>query len=142
MKDFEQQGLVDDTANLEGARVYVLTGTQDRRVVPRVNRRTVEFYEKLGANVEAKFDLYAGHLMPTYDYGIPCYDSDSPFIGDCSFSGAEESLKHLHPGRVSTSIGRSKPTNIFPIRQRTDETVMGPAAYAYIPDGCQSRDAN
>lgn len=141
LADKEQEGLVDDIANLEGARVYVFSGTMDFLVNPKGNKQTIDFYEKYGAITDSKFDLAAGHTMPTTDYGAICLAAMPPYIGKCSFNGAQVSMTHLHPDTISNEIGEAKATNLYKISQQTGATVMGPDAYAYIPEACQSADA-
>lgn len=48
-------GLIDDSANLKGAPVYMFTGTQDTVVNPTKQNVLHEFYEHFGANVIREF---------------------------------------------------------------------------------------
>lgn len=141
LKTNQEKGLADDSENIKDSNVYIFSGTSDYLVNPLVNKQTAEFYEKLGANIDANFEFAAAHTMPTNDFGGICTVTMPPYIGKCSFNGAQASLQHLHPEKVSDEIGEANAANIYKIAQNTADTVMGPDAYAYIPEACQSSDA-
>ncbi|CAI2373946.1 unnamed protein product [Moneuplotes crassus] len=136
------KGKVDDPSNLSGSKVFVFSGTADSTVNPNVNHATVDFYNGYNADIKEKFDLNAGHTMPTVDKGISCGSTQSPYIGKCDYNGAFEALKHLHPDQVTNEPGSYNPSNLFKVTQSgASGAIMGSQAYLYVPEKCQSAEA-
>lgn len=137
------KGKVDDPSNIAGSRVFVFSGTSDSTVNPKVNQETVNLYKEFNAEVESKFDLAAGHTMPTVDNGNTCTSTASPYIGKCNYDGAFEALKHLHPEVVTSEPGTYNSKNLFQISQPgASKATMGSKAYVYAPEQCQAEDAD
>lgn len=136
------KGKVDDTSNIAGSKVFVFSGTSDSTVSPKVNKETVNFYNAFNADVVDKFDLAAGHTMPTVDNGNACTSTASPYIGKCGYNGALEALKHLHGDKVTNEPGTYNSNNLFEVTQSGGSSAtMGSKAYLYVPQQCQSADA-
>ncbi|CAI2373968.1 unnamed protein product [Moneuplotes crassus] len=143
IKSKASKGKIDDPSNLDGSKVFVFSGTKDSTVNPKVNKATVDFYNDYNADVSSNFDLAAGHTMPTVSNGITCTSTQSPYIGKCSYDGAFEALKHLHPDKVTNEPGSYNSNNLFKITQSgASGAVMGSKAYLYVPEQCQSADAD
>lgn len=141
ISSYESSGAIDSTSNLNGSKVFVFAGTSDYTVNPKVDKAAEELYSKYGVDLVDKFDLVAGHTMPTTKYGNICSVTQSPFIGKCDYNGALESLKHLHGDHITEKSMEVKSSNLFKIKQNTSGTVMGSEAYVYAPEACQSEGA-
>lgn len=90
---------IDHLKNLLDAKVYILQGSNDSIIDPRIADITVETYQHLGvsdANIVFENKLPAGHAFPTVDFGNSCETpSESPFISACKRDVAGEILNHL-----------------------------------------------
>ncbi len=93
-------GKIDPVKNVKNSKVYVLAGTLDEVVDPRIGDVTVAFYKRLGVSdrriiLENKLEI--GHAFPTENYGNDCHSPRrSPFISNCKRDGAGEILNHLY----------------------------------------------
>ncbi len=93
-------GKIDPVQNLKNSRVFVLAGTYDEVVDPRIADVTVDFYRHLGVperNILLENKLAIGHAFPTQGFGNACNTPRmSPFISNCNRDGAGEILSHLY----------------------------------------------
>lgn len=98
---------IDPVRNLANSRVYVLAGTRDEVVDPRIGEVTVEFYKRMGlSDRQILFEnkLAIGHAFPTENYGNNCSTpKKSPFISNCNRDGAGEILNHLY-GKLKPKV--------------------------------------
>ncbi|MCM2351000.1 MAG: PHB depolymerase family esterase [Bacteriovoracaceae bacterium] len=136
---------IDQLKNLLGAKIYVLQGSNDPVVDPRIANITVESYQRLGVsqtNIIFENKLPSGHAYPTMDFGNSCETaSETPFISACKRDVAGEILNHL--------IGNLRPKK-SPRRDRLfsfNQTVffnpfdsyrlsMHDAGLVYVPQDC------
>ncbi len=143
---FHQEGLVDDPRLLATSRVYVLSGTRDEIVSPKVGEVLAESYRAWGTQLLFENKLAVGHAFPTLDFGNPCgTGAQTPYISKCNRDVAGEILNHL--------LGELKPrtsfdrTHFFTFSQlpsngekRSELLSMAETGYAYIPAGCNDPD--
>jgi len=55
-------------------------------------------YKDFGAKVTTRYNIPSAHAFITEDYGSSCATLGSPFINNCKFNAAYESLNVLIPG--------------------------------------------
>ncbi|GAB6025769.1 hypothetical protein CHUAL_011751 [Chamberlinius hualienensis] len=144
-KSNAEKKLIDPTSNIEGSRVYILSGKLDTIVLPVTGLQLKYYYDHFGANVATAFHLFAEHGFPTSSYGNLCGILFPNFLNRCYYSAAFESLNHIYGG------GLKKPSGSITLKGDLiafdqDEFVNGNAAdscfdntaYAYIPFGCKT----
>lgn len=136
---------IDPIENLKDSRVYVLAGTLDEVVDPRIGDVTVEFYKQLGVpdrNILLENKLAIGHAFPTESYGNPCQTPrQSPFISNCHRDGAGEIFTHLY-GKLKPKT-QAKSERLFSFKQSTyfkwptsNFLSLHLNGLVYIPSGC------
>jgi hypothetical protein len=90
--------LVDPITSLSNDRAYLVSGTNDKFVHPRVVQQTEAFYRNFIHNdykVITNYSIPAGHGWITDNYGGPCWSTNTPFIVNCGFDLAGDMLQHL-----------------------------------------------
>jgi hypothetical protein len=93
-----RSGLIDPTANLKRARVWLFTGKRDQTVDAAVVQALEHYYAKYvpAGAIAYVNDVDAGHAMVTTDYGGSCAATAAPFINDCHFDAAGKLLEHIY----------------------------------------------
>lgn len=136
-------GVLPNTSNFANDRVFIFSGKNDDVVKPKVSDELVELYQYLGVN-ELKYvnTLPAGHTYPTMNKGEACKNSKSPYIGNCQYDGAFNSLRWLYPDRRVYKLSlKGKLAKISQLKYKRDfyflEPMMQDDAYLYIPRRCQ-----
>ncbi len=135
-------GILPTPSNLSDDRVFIFSGKEDSVVSPYVSNELNDLYGRLGVNdVKYVNDISAGHTYPTQKNGVDCESSVSPYIGNCSYSGAIESMKWLYPDKKAhrlTRKGKFKKISQDDYRRSFYllNPMMGELAYLYIPARC------
>ena len=142
MKAYASSGKIDSTDNLNNARSYIFAGTSDTTVNPKVDKIAEDLYQDYNVETKHVYDLAAGHTMPTKNYGNTCTLTQSPYIGNCDYDGAFESLNFLFSDKLTENVSEAKKSNIFSVAQKTSGTVMGSEAFIYVPEACQNEDSD
>lgn len=136
-------GTIAPLAGLDGDRVYLFSGTNDRTVEPPSVAAAGTFYREAGiaaADIFMLDDIPAGHAFLAPGGPIPCAETGPPFINDCGVDQAGDLLEWLHgdldpsvdpvPGSLvafSQAAFLSDPAN-----ESLDDT-----GFAYIPQACR-----
>ena len=140
---------IDDPSNTKGDKIWLFSGTQDKKVKPGVIAKTFSYYSALGAldsDIELKDDIPAAHAMVTDSYGNDCNYFGSPYLNNCNFDAAGAMLKHFYNDKLKPRVKANKKF-IVPFLQtnyRDDEGLnlstigMADVGYAYIPTKCQN----
>ena len=142
IEDYFLNGQIDSPTNLNNSKAFIFSGTEDQVVNPKVVRYTENLYEDYFVETKHVYDFSAGHTMPTKNYGVNCTQTQSPFIGNCDYNGAFESLNFLFSDKLTESGTEAKKSNIFSVAQKTSGTVMGSEAFIYVPEACQNEDSD
>ncbi len=139
-----RSGLIDPTANLKRARVWLFTGKRDQTVDATVVQALERYYAKYvpPAAIAYVSDVDAGHAMVTTDYGGSCAATAAPFINDCHFDAAGKLLEHIYGQLQPAAVQETGQLLVF------DQTEFaGPApyaasladtGYAYVPRTCKT----
>ena len=102
VEQFEKDGVIDSTENLEGAPVYIFHGKKDSTVRQKVGLEGETMYEKYGADLKTELTLDAEHTLPTDNHDLHgCSVKGEPWISDCDYQGAYEALTHLSDKAVN-----------------------------------------
>jgi poly(3-hydroxybutyrate) depolymerase len=151
IRTWSGNGYIDQTRNLSGSKVYLLSGTIDSKVRQPVmdDLRTMYAQFLPAANIVYKNDLAVEHGVPTDFFGDPngCGVKASPYIYNCNFDAAGNILKWIY-GPLRTK--RTGPlSGIF---LNFDQAVfwgnfnpsahgMAESGFAYVPAGCAAAQA-
>jgi poly(3-hydroxybutyrate) depolymerase len=137
-------GLIDATANLKRAKVWLLTGKRDETVQASVVQALQAYYgEYVPASAIALVsNVEAGHAMVTDDYGGRCAATASPFINDCHFDAAGKLLEHIY-GKLNPAVTKDSGRVVafdqaeFVAGSPYDVS-LADIGYAYVPKSCES----
>lgn len=134
-------GTVDPVANMKDDRVYLFSGSGDTVVDPKVMHSLQTYYNYFvePSAIVADFNVNAEHCFPTDGtYGEACATLSSPYIGKCSFDGAESGLKTLY-GQDLTK-GTAVSANLMKFSQTPyitgKSTSLDDYGYIYVPTAC------
>ena len=140
----EREGSIDNLDNLKNSKVYLLSGTADRTVLPIMMQRLRDLYQAWGlkaANMTVVDRLPVGHAFPTVDFGNDCaIASSSPYISSCGRDVAGEILTAL----VGPLKAKEKATEdrIFKFNQAFGVNPTGISlartGFAYVPKDCEN----
>ena len=120
----EREGRIDSLKNLATSRVFLVSGTADRTVLPVMSQRLRESYKAWGVtdkHLTVIDRLPVGHAFPTMDYGNPCEDpSNPPYISNCGRDIAGEMLTALISGVKDRTEPNEERIFEFPQAQGVD----------------------
>jgi hypothetical protein len=136
-------GTIDHVDNLKHHKTYLFSGTKDSVIDSSVMVALFDFYSAFIplTNIDTNFDVPAEHCLPTVDYGEPCEELSSPYLGKCGFDGAGDGLKAVMGDYLDLKRTIALDENII----RFDQTkffidpLSGIAdfGYVYMPTACQ-----
>jgi poly(3-hydroxybutyrate) depolymerase len=138
VRQFEEGGVIDDSANLRDDRVWIFHGASDVTVHPSVSDAASEFYRRFmpPGQIVLVNDIDAVHGMPTVSTGHPCDTFASPFLNACNYDAAGELLAHLYGslnGPAQTSA------ELLPVTQAPyEEAGLTDRAWLYAPADCRN----
>jgi poly(3-hydroxybutyrate) depolymerase len=134
---------IDPLANLTRQRVFLLSGKEDKKVIPEVVDAAARFYEAFDPPPRIKRARRDGlaHTFPTesFRHGNDCNVSASPFVSDCNYDGAKEVLSHLYGLLHPHSVDPAKSVIAFdqkPFFPHGTRTGMADEGYIYVPASC------
>jgi len=139
---------VDDPSSIEKDRIYIFAGVLDVVVNQSVGYQLKRLYHLLGlknSSIKMIDDMNAGHTYPTLNYGNPCVTAgESPFISNCKYDGALESLTYLYPkNKIRTNVAKGELITIEQKKyfKKKTQPLMQKEAYLYIPKYCKDGSA-
>jgi len=139
-EQYARDGSVDPLRHLAKARVWLLSGIQDRTVVPAVVAALARQYALFGTKPALVRDRPAGHAMVTENAGAACSATEPPFINDCDYDAAGELLRHLLGALSAPSDEAGGRLVRFDQREFGGRQAISMAqdGYAYVPGSCES----
>jgi len=137
-------GLIDATANLKRAKVWLFTGKHDETVQASVVQALQAYYREYvpASAIALVSNVDAGHAMVTDDYGGRCAATASPFINDCHFDAAGKLLEHIY-GKLNPAVTKDSGRVVafdqaeFVAGSPYDVS-LADIGYAYVPKSCES----
>ena len=93
-QQFAAEQVIDPLSGLDGDRVYLFSGTQDRTVTRPVMDAARDFYLAAGieaANLRYVTNVPAGHAFLAEGGPVPCGETRPDYISDCGIDQAGES---------------------------------------------------
>jgi hypothetical protein len=140
---YAREGLVDSTAHLSAARVWLFSGGEDHTVSRPVVEAAEKFYTLFRARTVLVRNETAGHAMITESSGNACGASRRPFINRCDYDAAGELLRYVLEARkvpAGKADGRLLAFDQHGFAAGNAHAVgMAPAGYAYVPKACETR---
>lgn len=139
VKEWEKQNLISPLTGVKGDKVWILHGTEDKKVLTAVTDKLVEQYQAwAGAdNVRYISDQPFAHHFPTEDSGTGCDVSEPPFIASCGYNAASEMMQHI----VTTTTQKvTSKGQLYSLDQQQlggeDASGLADSAYLYAPAPC------
>ena len=143
--DRAKAGVIDDPSHLGAQKIFILSGTLDRTVMPDVMKAVRSYYLHFAndpANVSWN-TVTGDHAMPTESYGKPCTYYGSPYIDDCNYDAAGKLIAWIYgpdinakaTGKLTGSLmqfDQGEFTAGAPILSSMDNT-----GWVYVPLACQ-----
>jgi hypothetical protein len=137
---------IDPIAGLAGARVYLYSGSADRKVLRPIVDAVGNLYAQLGVpanNIKPETGP-AGHAFVTETKGIECGETARPYVTRCGYDQAGEILRHIYGSLPQPKS--AAPANPFllidqqPFTRELDANHgLDKSGFAYVPTAC--RDA-
>jgi hypothetical protein len=140
-------GRIDDLANLDGDRVWLLSGRADRTVPTAVMDTVDAVYRSLGdSDITYQIIDDAQHAMITDDFGNPCSALRSPFINDCDVDAAGAMLAHIYgplaPKMAETDLRPLLAFDQHPYVDGTPGSIsLADVGYLYVPEACAAGES-
>lgn len=139
-------GALAPLQGLEGDRVLVLHGREDRKVAPAVGAAAVDLYRALqqdapGLIVEARLDGDFGHLLPLEGEGDECLDPPAPYLGRCGLDAPGlvfEQLFGAAPRPVQAPAGQLRSFSQSALSGDGPDPILADSGYLYVPPQCES----
>ena len=105
--NWASQGLLDPTANLTNARVYLYSGTIDSTVKQLVMNEANTYYKNYvnNANIFYKNNIASEHAMVTDYFGSSCSFKGSPYINNCNLDLAGDMLQWIYGALNAKNTG-------------------------------------
>jgi hypothetical protein len=143
--DYALYGMIDSTNNLADDKVYLFSGQADSVVNPLVVKSLQDYYfsfMKL-SQITTDFNIDAEHCLPTLNYGEPCDELASPYIGDCSFDGAGRAFQALYGKSGLKDRTKAIDSNLQTFSQLpyipSSLSSLDSIGYIYIPTKCSTK---
>lgn len=147
-RQLAQDGRIDDTAGLEGDRVWLFHGSADPYVHSRVADSLEAYYQAFVARADLTRVELAGasHTFPTADAkAAPCSAAESPFLGNCGLDGARALLAHAYGELAPGSAARAAGLVTFdqrPYAAATGSAGLAATGWIYVPEACAAGAPN
>jgi hypothetical protein len=140
---------IDPLTHLARQRVFLLSGRQDRTLVPDVVGALERFFLAFVPPASLRHERLeqAAHTFPTDSFakGNECSVGRPPYVSDCGFDAAGALLGHLYAGMKPRNEGAPEGTlgefDQRPFFPSGVDTGMAVSGYIYVPKGCAERDA-
>lgn len=144
MKQWSEEGKIDDLRNLRDRRVFLQTGEKDdvvgTAVTGQLERQLREFIA--GDKMRYVVTKGAAHAFPTdfdADGNSDCGVSESPYVANCGFDGAGQGLKWLYRAGLRPTEPEVSKIEVQEFAQTGAFGALGLATtgYMYIPEDCR-----
>lgn len=133
-----QDALIDSPKNLQNQRIFILSGTQDKVVLPKSSEKLAEFYRFFGNSPEVNGELEMGHAFPSAHAKAACEASQFPWMNQCGYDGAKAILESMYgPLKMPSSRQRSGRLISFDQTEfNSKNATMLNSGHVYIPASC------
>ena len=141
-QQFAAEQVIDPLSGLEGDRVYLFSGTQDRTVTRPVMDAARDFYLAAGieaANLRYVTNVPAGHAFLAEGGPVPCGETRPDYVSDCGIDQAGDILTWLYDdlsGPVSPDPARLIEFDQGAFLPSPEAHGMDARGFAYVPAAC------
>lgn len=138
-------GALAPLKGLEGDRVLVLHGREDRKVAPAVGAAAADLYRSLQRDaptlaVEARLDGDFGHLLPLAGEGDECVDPGAPYVGRCGLDAPGLVFAQLFgaaPRPAEEPAGQLRSFSQSALTGEGPDPILADTGYLYVPPQCE-----
>ncbi|HIV70556.1 MAG TPA: hypothetical protein H9903_06485 [Candidatus Aquabacterium excrementipullorum] len=138
------RGAIDDTAQLQRHRIYLLSGGQDHVVDRKLVSAAELLYRHLGvpaAQIHHEDIPGAGHAFPSLQATAACGVTQPPFLNQCQVDTAGDLLKWLYPDLASVTPATDDGAAFYQFSQRpyagAGFTGLDTTGWVYVPAACK-----
>ncbi|RXJ74258.1 hypothetical protein CS022_04150 [Veronia nyctiphanis] len=142
-------GKIDSTRHIAEQKVWLFSGTEDKKVKRQVMDSLFEYYQELGvkeSNLAYEYNQPAGHGFVSFikDNTNSCDETDRPFVNHCAddFDTAKEIFAHLY-GSLNMRASQENTSNrLFKFDQKPffdTYPYMADEGFIYVPKGCAEK---
>ena len=93
------------------------------------------------AGITSDYSVPAEHCLPTLQYGEPCLELASPYLGRCQVDGAGLAFTALYPGALQQPRGTADASRLLSFDQTPyytgSRTSLDQSGFLYVPAQCQ-----
>lgn len=138
-KDFASKKYIDSLDNLNGAKVYLYSGSKDTVVNPTIVHNAEKWYQYFNANTHGDYTTPSQHCIPTVNFGNKCDMLMTPFINKCDVPGAENALRWIYGDYIRNNSVSAVSSNLLSFEQ-TEFHADGLASvgFIYVPTACRN----
>lgn len=134
---------IDSVDGMKGDRIMLVLGQHDKLVWPGMGPKLVEYYSHFidGKDIRTQFNIGGDHAMFTNGQGAKCDHFGKPFISDCGYSTAFNTLHHIYGDIAQPNpLTKMKDENLLEFDQREFSGIqagLGDVGYVYVPTACK-----
>jgi poly(3-hydroxybutyrate) depolymerase len=121
------------------------SGRIDETVHRTVMDHLLKYYQNYVnlTNIQYETTINSGHTLPTLNWGAPCYDTQSPYIGKCNYDGAGISLQQIF-GKLNPANRGTLSGTVIEFSQRefiNSGLSMPEQGFVYVPASCAKNES-
>ncbi len=134
-----KNGKIDPLENLKNSRIFIFAGSNDTVILPQASNKLLSMYQALvpANQIGIRAKIPSGHGMPTLNYGNSCNQEGAPWLNNCGYDAAGETLNQLY-GKLNPRVPMIK-SNLKAFSQGefgASGASMGADGYIYTPAVC------
>lgn len=142
VNELAKAGSIDPVANLKDSVAYLYSGTLDDVVKPGVVQALQKQYATFGVTTKTVYNVPSEHAYITTNFGNKCSFKGTPYISNCSYDMASDSLTTLY-GELAPAVAVVT-SNLIEFDQNPYIATgysMGTKGYVYVPTACKNKTA-
>ena len=137
---------LDPLTSLSKTRVYIYNSPVDDVILAPMNAKNLEFYSALvpAVQIENETSIKSAHGMPTLSYGQACSDFGAPFLNNCAYDAAGETLKFIYSQKTLVRATADKASlHVFDQQEfGSSAALMNDTGWVYVPKKCEAANSN
>lgn len=136
-----ERSLIDDPKNLAQQRVFILSGSEDKIVLPVAGQKLEEFYRHFRTIPRTEYSLKMGHGFPSNKVQNECAANQLPWVNNCDYDGAKAIFETFY-GPLKPTSDRKLTGELWSINQTEfakPDAKMLSYGHLYIPAVCRDK---
>lgn len=135
-----KEGEIGNPVLLKNSRVYLYQAGADPVIAAPVSNALEKTYAQLAPKgLKTHTQALAGHGLPSFDAGVACEKTATPYVNACGYSGAAESLNHLD-GLAKKAVQAEPRGELLSFNQNTFKAEkskgLAEQGFYYVPEQC------